>query len=274
MAVITKERSSAWSTGSLTGVPGEGVGQSGKGGAATRYPADAQASRSVAYFAGSESHPWANTTRGSAPVTPTGRRISVVSTRPAEAGTAPRAGVWRVGSVKVTVCWSPVGAGDGRNGVVVVEGPPPPAVGAVGGGRPAGGPAGPAGRRRPRPAPHHGADHRHEPAPRRPTGVGGREGPAGPDAGGGTAMCPLTDARSGPLAWPSSGGETRTLNLAVNSRSLCRLSYPGNIAAGREPGWRPENSRRWRGTPRPSTGPEPPAPPATSHPATGGAQAS
>jgi hypothetical protein len=25
----------------------------------------------------------------------------------------------------------------------------------------------------------------------------------------------------------SSGGETRTLNLAVNSRLLCRLSYPG-----------------------------------------------
>ena len=28
-----------------------------------------------------------------------------------------------------------------------------------------------------------------------------------------------------------SGGETRTLNLAVNSRSLCRLSYPGRHAA-------------------------------------------
>ena len=27
----------------------------------------------------------------------------------------------------------------------------------------------------------------------------------------------------------SSGGETRTLNLAVNSRLLCRLSYPGNV---------------------------------------------
>src|SRR5580698_6047404 len=26
---------------------------------------------------------------------------------------------------------------------------------------------------------------------------------------------------------PRSGGETRTLNLAVNSRSLCQLSYPG-----------------------------------------------
>ncbi len=26
---------------------------------------------------------------------------------------------------------------------------------------------------------------------------------------------------------PSSGGETRTLNLAVNSRLLCQLSYPG-----------------------------------------------
>jgi len=49
------------------------------------------------------------------------------------------------------------------------------------------------------------------------------------------------------------------------------LSYPGNTSADPEPGWRPENSSRWRGTPRPSTGPEPPAPPATSHPATGGA---
>ena len=28
----------------------------------------------------------------------------------------------------------------------------------------------------------------------------------------------------------SSGGETRTLNLAVNSRSLCRLSYPGPLS--------------------------------------------
>ena len=40
----------------------------------------------------------------------------------------------------------------------------------------------------------------------------------------------------------SSGGETRTLNLAVNSRSLCRLSYPGRppahawIRAGSWPG--------------------------------------
>ncbi len=32
-----------------------------------------------------------------------------------------------------------------------------------------------------------------------------------------------------PRAGRCSGGETRTLNLAVNSRSLCRLSYPGRL---------------------------------------------
>ncbi len=47
----------------------------------------------------------------------------------------------------------------------------------------------------------------------------------------------------------SSGGETRTLNLTVNSRLLCRLSYPGR---GDAPGrWGPgascgsDDSRRW-----------------------------
>ncbi len=33
----------------------------------------------------------------------------------------------------------------------------------------------------------------------------------------------------------SSGGETRTLNLAVNSRLLCRLSYPGWLAGSAYP---------------------------------------
>ena len=37
-----------------------------------------------------------------------------------------------------------------------------------------------------------------------------------------------------------SGGETRTLNLAVNSRSLCRLSYPGKVRTA---------ARRCRGVP-------------------------
>src|ERR1700681_2664275 len=32
-----------------------------------------------------------------------------------------------------------------------------------------------------------------------------------------------------------SGGETRTLNLAVNSRLLCQLSYPGMAPHGRAP---------------------------------------
>jgi hypothetical protein len=57
---------------------------------------------------------------------------------------------------------------------------------------------------------------------------------------------------------PGSGGETRTLNLAVNSRLLCRLSYPGptatkNLAApgesGRATAVSPTKLRPLRGTP-------------------------
>src|SRR4051794_38107566 len=52
------------------------------------------------------------------------------------------------------------------------------------------------------------------------------------------APLPGPSARRGPppaMGSRSSGGETRTLNLAVNSRLLCRLSYPGWTAhsAGR-----------------------------------------
>ena len=39
-------------------------------------------------------------------------------------------------------------------------------------------------------------------------------------------LCPLL-ALSRDFNQKSSGGETRTLNLAVNSRLLCQLSYPG-----------------------------------------------
>ena len=40
----------------------------------------------------------------------------------------------------------------------------------------------------------------------------------------------LDDALTSDNDEECSGGETRTHNLAVNSRLLCRLSYPGNCA--------------------------------------------
>ena len=46
---------------------------------------------------------------------------------------------------------------------------------------------------------------------------------------------PYARHRRRPTWSGSSGGETRTLNLAVNSRSLCRLSYPGKQCTGGGP---------------------------------------
>ena len=48
----------------------------------------------------------------------------------------------------------------------------------------------------------------------------------GTDSESGDQRCRPADRGSG-----SSGGEARTLNLAVNSRLLCRLSYPGKCAS-------------------------------------------
>ncbi len=39
---------------------------------------------------------------------------------------------------------------------------------------------------------------------------------------------PFALGRSDAMGNVGSGGETRTHNLTVNSRLLCRLSYPGN----------------------------------------------
>ena len=46
--------------------------------------------------------------------------------------------------------------------------------------------------------------------------------------------------------WAGSGGETRTLNLVVNSHPLCRLSYPGNFGQ-RYHGRRPAQAGRRAG---------------------------
>src|SRR6202041_1837620 len=99
---------------------GNVLAESGKVGAATRYPAAAHVSSKVSYTPGFEFHPWANTTSGSGPGNPIGRRMTVTRVRPGCPGTSPRSGVGRLGSVNVSVSSSTAKGAWGAGCVVVV----------------------------------------------------------------------------------------------------------------------------------------------------------